>query len=81
MDGSVLLAIGGGAVAVVFAGLLTVVVLRKPPGNERMIEIAAAIQEGAAAWVIGPVFFSRACGTGLQVVAVRAAGVGAGRPE
>ena len=38
MDASVLLAIGGGAVAVVFAGLLTAVVLRKPPGNERMID-------------------------------------------
>jgi K(+)-stimulated pyrophosphate-energized sodium pump len=51
MDSSVLLAIGGGAVAVVFAGLLTAIVLSKPPGNERMIEIAAAIQEGAAAYL------------------------------
>src|SRR5437868_5111019 len=51
MDSSVLLAIGGGAVAVVFAGLLTAMVLRKPPGNERMIEIAGAIQEGAAAYL------------------------------
>jgi K(+)-stimulated pyrophosphate-energized sodium pump len=51
MDSSVLLAIGGGAVAVVFAGLLTAIVLQKPPGNERMVEIAAAIQEGAAAYL------------------------------
>ena len=47
MDSSVLLAILGGAVAVVFAGVLTAIVLRKPPGNARMIEIAGAIQEGA----------------------------------
>jgi K(+)-stimulated pyrophosphate-energized sodium pump len=51
MDSSVLLAIGGGAIAVVFAGLLTAMVLQKPPGNERMVEIAAAIQEGAAAYL------------------------------
>src|SRR5439155_5195844 len=51
MDSSVLLAIGGGAVAVVFAALLTAYVLSKPPGNERMIEIAAATQEGAAAYL------------------------------
>src|SRR5215469_8374581 len=51
MDSSVLLAIGGGAVAVLFAVLLTVVVLRQPPGNERMIEIASAIQEGAGAYL------------------------------
>jgi K(+)-stimulated pyrophosphate-energized sodium pump len=51
MDSSVLLAIGGGAVAVVFAGLLTAAVLSKLPGNARMIEIAAAIQEGAAAYL------------------------------
>ena len=51
MDSSVLLAIGGGAVAVLFAGLLTAIVLGKPPGNERMVEIAAAIQEGASAYL------------------------------
>jgi K(+)-stimulated pyrophosphate-energized sodium pump len=51
MDSSVLLAIGGGAVAVLFAGVLTMVVLRQPPGNARMIEIAAAIQEGAGAYL------------------------------
>jgi K(+)-stimulated pyrophosphate-energized sodium pump len=51
MDQTVLLAIGGGAVAVVFAGLLTALVLRQPQGNARMREIAAAIQEGAAAYL------------------------------
>jgi K(+)-stimulated pyrophosphate-energized sodium pump len=51
MDSSVLLAIGGGAVAVLFAVVLTFLVLRQPPGNERMIEIAAAIQEGAGAYL------------------------------
>src|SRR5438552_8175959 len=44
-------AIGGGLVAVLFALLLTALVLRQPPGNERMIEIAAAIQEGATAYL------------------------------
>src|SRR5438105_14481363 len=51
MDSSVLLAMAGGAVAVLFAVVLTVVVLRQPPGNARMIEIAAAIQEGAGAYL------------------------------
>ena len=44
-------AIGGGLVAVLFALLLTALVLRQPPGNERMIEIASAIQEGASAYL------------------------------
>jgi K(+)-stimulated pyrophosphate-energized sodium pump len=51
MDSSVLLAIGGGAVAVLFAVLLTVIVLRQSPGNERMVEIGSAIQEGASAYL------------------------------
>jgi K(+)-stimulated pyrophosphate-energized sodium pump len=51
MDSSVLLAIGGGAVAVLFAVVLIFAVLRQPPGNDRMIEIAAAIQEGASAYL------------------------------
>src|SRR5262249_7451846 len=51
MDSSVLLAIGGGAVAVLFAVVLTYLVLREPPGTARMQEIAAAIQEGAAAYL------------------------------
>jgi K(+)-stimulated pyrophosphate-energized sodium pump len=51
MDSSVLLAIGGGAVAVVFAVVLIFAVLRQPPGSERMIQIASAIQEGASAYL------------------------------
>jgi K(+)-stimulated pyrophosphate-energized sodium pump len=51
MDLSVLLAIGGGAVAVLFAVLLTFIVLRQSPGSERMVEIASAIQEGASAYL------------------------------
>jgi K(+)-stimulated pyrophosphate-energized sodium pump len=51
MDSQVLLAIAGGAVAVVFAIALTALVLRQSPGNERMQEIAAAIQEGASAYL------------------------------
>ena len=51
LDTGVLLAIGGGLLAVVFAGLLTVFVLRQPPGTQRMVEIASAIQEGASAYL------------------------------
>src|SRR5256885_12786568 len=51
MDSSVLLAVAGGLLAVLFAGALTAVVLRLPPGNARMREIAAAIQEGASAYL------------------------------
>ncbi len=52
MDSSVVLyAVAGGALAVLFAVLLIFLVLRKPQGNERMREIAAAIQEGASAYL------------------------------
>src|ERR1700730_11936959 len=51
MDSTVLLALGAGAVAVAWAIVLTVLVMRKAPGNARMIEIAGAIQEGASAYV------------------------------
>jgi len=51
MDSSVLLAIAGGVVAVLFAVVLTVFVLRQPPGSARMVEIASAIQEGATAYL------------------------------
>ena len=45
------LAVAGGLAAVVYAGVLIALVLRQPPGNDRMKEIAAAIQEGAAAYL------------------------------
>ena len=47
----VLYAVAGGVAAVLFAIVLIVLVLRMPPGNARMREIAAAIQEGASAYL------------------------------
>ncbi|MDX6607857.1 MAG: K(+)-stimulated pyrophosphate-energized sodium pump, partial [Solirubrobacterales bacterium] len=47
----VLFAVAGGAAAIVFAVVLIFLVLRMPPGNARMQEIAAAIQEGASAYL------------------------------
>ena len=43
--------VAGGLAAVLFAVVLIFLVLRMPPGNERMKEIAAAIQEGASAYL------------------------------
>ncbi len=51
MQSTVLLAIAGGVIAVLFAAVLTAVVLRMPAGNERMQEIGAAIREGASAYL------------------------------
>src|ERR1700693_2708030 len=47
----VLFAVAGGLAAIVFAAVLIALVLRMPPGNARMQEIAAAIQEGASAYL------------------------------
>src|SRR5947209_20009774 len=44
-------AAGAALLAVVYAVALTFWVLRRPAGNERMREIALAIQEGAAAYL------------------------------
>src|SRR5216117_1221012 len=44
-------AVAGGAAAVIFAVALIFLVLNQPNGNDRMREIAAAIQEGAAAYL------------------------------
>src|SRR5256885_16117646 len=41
----------GGLAAVAFAVVLIFLVLNKPAGNESMRQIAAAIQEGAAAYL------------------------------
>jgi K(+)-stimulated pyrophosphate-energized sodium pump len=46
-----LIAAAGGAAAVLFAVVLIFLVLGMPPGNARMREIAAAIQEGASAYL------------------------------
>ncbi|HET7466960.1 MAG TPA: sodium-translocating pyrophosphatase [Candidatus Dormibacteraeota bacterium] len=52
MDSSTALyAVAGGLAAVLFAIVLIFLVLRMPPGNARMREIAAAIQEGASAYL------------------------------
>jgi K(+)-stimulated pyrophosphate-energized sodium pump len=48
---TVLFGVAGGLAAVLFAVVLIFLVLRMPPGNERMKEIAAAIQEGASAYL------------------------------
>ena len=47
----VLFGVAGGLAAVVFAVALIFLVLRVPTGNDRMREIAAAIQEGASAYL------------------------------
>jgi len=43
--------VAGGLAAVVFAVVLIYLVLHQPTGNDRMREIASAIQEGAAAYL------------------------------
>ena len=43
--------VAGGLAAAAFAVVLIFLVLREPAGNERMREIASAIQEGAAAYL------------------------------
>ncbi len=45
------LGLGAGVLAIVYGVFLITVVLRQSPGNERMQEIAAAIQEGAMAFL------------------------------
>ena len=51
MDHAVLLALVASAVAVAYGLWLTSWLLRQPAGNERMREIARAVQEGAAAYL------------------------------
>lgn len=51
MSSVLLLVIGAGALAVLYGILQTVSLLKASPGNARMQEIAAAIQEGAQAYL------------------------------
>ena len=51
MSSVLLLVIGAGALAVLYGILQTASLLRASPGNARMQEIAAAIQEGAQAYL------------------------------
>ena len=48
----VLIAIGCGIIAVLYGILTSAQVLRAPAGNERMIAVSAAIQEGAKAYLL-----------------------------
>jgi len=51
MDSTLVLIIGAGFLAVLYGILQTVALLKKSPGNAKMQEIAAAIQEGAQAYL------------------------------
>jgi K(+)-stimulated pyrophosphate-energized sodium pump len=51
MDSVLLLVIGAGVLAVLYGVAQTAVLLGAPTGNEKMREIAAAIQEGAQAYL------------------------------
>ena len=51
LDQALWLSIGAGVLAIVFGGISTQWILKQPAGNSRMQEIAAAIQEGAKAYM------------------------------
>ncbi len=51
MSSELLLVIGAGVLAVLYGVVQTMSLMRASPGNARMQEIAAAIQEGAQAYL------------------------------
>jgi K(+)-stimulated pyrophosphate-energized sodium pump len=51
MSSGLILAIACGALAVIFGGLWTSWIMKQPAGNPRMQEIAAAVQQGAQAYL------------------------------
>jgi K(+)-stimulated pyrophosphate-energized sodium pump len=62
------LSIGAGALAILFGIVSTQWILKQPAGNERMQEIAAAIQEGAKAYMDRQYFTIGVVGVVLTIV-------------
>src|SRR5689334_12153951 len=51
LNNAILIALACGALALVYGGVTAAWILRQPDGNDRMREIAAAIQTGAKAYL------------------------------
>jgi K(+)-stimulated pyrophosphate-energized sodium pump len=51
-DWGVIVALGCAGAAIVYGAMVTQRLLARPPGNERMREISAAVQEGAQAYLV-----------------------------
>ena len=68
------ISIGAGAVALLFGAISTQWILRQPAGNERMQQIAKAIQEGAGAYMNRQYFTIGIVGAVLFVILLWALG-------